>query len=206
MSEKIWSLGFTQNRELSWLQFNARVLEEAEDENVPLLERLKFLAIFTSNLDEFFMIRVGSLGDLAEMDKEPIDNKSGLTPRQQLQKIYAAVPPLYSRRDRAYADVARSLEREGLKRVAIRDLTSEEQKYVKHYFKHMIQPILSPQIVDAHHPFPHIEGKMLHIGVLLSRKKGETFGLLPVPASLQPLVFLPGEEGRYMPIEAILYE
>ena len=125
MSEKIWSLGFTQNRELSWLQFNARVLEEAEDETVPLLERLKFLAIFTSNLDEFFMIRVGSLGDLAEMEKEPIDNKSGLTPKQQLQKIYAAVPPLYSRRDSAYADVERCLEREGLKRLAIRDLTAE---------------------------------------------------------------------------------
>ncbi len=206
MSEKIWSLGFTQNRELSWLQFNARVLEEAEDETVPLLERLKFLAIFTSNLDEFFMIRVGSLGDLAEMEKEPIDNKSGLTPKQQLQKIYAAVPPLYSRRDSAYADVERCLEREGLKRLAIRDLTAEEQKYIKHYFKHMIEPILSPQIVDAHHPFPHIEGKMLHIGVLLSRKKGETFGLLPVPASLPALIFLPGDGGRYVSVESVLYE
>ena len=205
MSEKIWSLGFTQNRELSWLQFNARVLEEAEDETVPLLERLKFLAIFTSNLDEFFMIRVGSLGDLAEMEKEPIDNKSGLTPKQQLQKIYAAVPPLYSRRDSAYAVVERCLEREGLKRLAIRDLTAEEQKYIKHYFKHMIEPILSPQIVDAHHPFPHIEGKMLHIGVLLSRKKGETFGLLPVPASLPALIFLPGDGGRYVSVESVLY-
>ena len=206
MSEKIWKLGFTQNRELSWLQFNARVLEEAEDENVPLLERLKFLAIFTSNLDEFFMIRVGSLGDLAEMETEPIDNKSGLTPSQQLQKIYAAVAPLYSRRDSAYADVERSLEREGLTRLGIRDLTAEEQKYIKHYFKHMIEPVLSPQIVDAHHPFPHIEGKMLHIGVLLSRKKGETFGLLPVPASLPSLIFLPGDKGRYVPVEAVLYE
>ena len=206
MSEKIWKLGFTQNRELSWLQFNARVLEEAEDEKVPLLERLKFLAIFTSNLDEFFMIRVGSLGDLAEMETEPVDNKSGLTPSQQLQKIYAAVAPLYSRRDSAYADVERCLEREGLTRLSIRELTADEQKYIKHYFKHMIEPILSPQIVDAHHPFPHIEGKMLHIGVLLSRKKGETFGLLPVPSSLPPLIFLPGDSGRYVSVESVLYE
>ncbi len=206
MSDKIWKQGFTQNRELSWLQFNARVLEEAEDEKVPLLERLKFLAIFTSNLDEFFMIRVGSLGDLAEMEKEPVDNKSGLTASEQLQKIYAAVAPLYSRRDSAYADVERCLEREGLHRLAIRDLTPEEQKYIKHYFKNMIEPVLSPQIVDAHHPFPHIEGKMLHIGVLLSRKKGETFGLLPVPASLPPLIFLPGDTGRYVSVESVLYE
>ena len=206
MSEKIWKQGFTQNRELSWLQFNARVLEEAEDERVPLLERMKFLAIFTSNLDEFFMIRVGSLGDLAEMESEPVDNKSGLTPREQLQKIYAAVAPLYSRRDTAYADVEHSLEREGLTRLGFRDLTGEEQKYIKHYFRNMIEPVLSPQIVDAHHPFPHIEGKVLHIGVLLSRKKGETFGLLPVPASLPALVFLPGDGGRYLPMETILYE
>ena len=113
MSDRIWKQGFTQNRELSWLQFNARVLEEAEDEKVPLLERLKFLAIFTSNLDEFFMIRVGSLGDLAVMEREPVDNKSGLTPSQQLERIYSAVAPLYSRRDSAYADVERCLEQAG---------------------------------------------------------------------------------------------
>ena len=206
LSDRIWKQGFTQNRELSWLQFNARVLEEAEDEKVPLLERLKFLAIFTSNLDEFFMIRVGSLGDLAVMEREPVDNKSGLTPSQQLERIYSAVAPLYSRRDSAYADVERCLEQEGLHRLGFRDLTGEEQKYIKRYFKNMVEPILSPQIVDAHHPFPHIEGKMLHIGVLLSRKKGETFGLLPVPASLPPLVFLPGDKGRYVSIETILYE
>lgn len=84
MTQKIWEQGYTQNRELSWLQFNARVLAEAEDENVPLLERFKFLAIFTSNLDEFFMIRVGSLCDMAAVDKEHTDSKSGLTAKEQL--------------------------------------------------------------------------------------------------------------------------
>ena len=87
MTQKIWEQGYTQNRELSWLQFNARVLAEAEDENVPLLERFKFLAIFTSNLDEFFMIRVGSLCDMAAVDKEHTDSKSGLTAKEQLHLI-----------------------------------------------------------------------------------------------------------------------
>lgn len=90
MTEPIWEKGYTQNRELSWLQFNARVLEEAEDETVPLLERVKFLSIFTSNLDEFYMIRVGSLGDVAALGGHGVDNKSGLTAKEQLERIYAA--------------------------------------------------------------------------------------------------------------------
>ena len=98
MTQAIWEQGYTQNRELSWLQFNARVLAEAEDESVPLLERLKFLSIFTSNLDDS-MIRVGSLDDMAAVDKNHIDNKSGMTAREQLRRIYTAVEPLYERRD-----------------------------------------------------------------------------------------------------------
>ena len=197
---------YTQNRELSWLQFNARVMEEAEDESVPLLERMKFLAIFTSNLDEFFMIRVGSLGDLAEMNKPPIDNKSGLTPAEQLQKIYAAVAPLYRRRDRIFSEVEKGLRAQGLWQVSHGDLTPEEHKFLRQYFKTMIEPVLSPQIVDTNHPFPHLEGKMLYVGVLLAKKKSEVLGLLPVPASLPPLVFLPGDQGRYLLMETVLYE
>lgn len=100
MAEIIWNQGYTQNRELSWLEFNARVLAEAEDETVPLLERFKFLAIFTSNLDEFFMIRVGSLTDMAALEPNRRDSKSGLTASEQLDRIYAAVEPLYVRRGR----------------------------------------------------------------------------------------------------------
>ena len=204
MSKAIWEQGYTQNRELSWLQFNARVLAEAEDETVPLLERLKFLAIFTSNLDEFFMIRVGSLADIAAVDRKRIDNKSGMTAVEQLRAIYAAVEPLYARRDAAFANVDRGLRAEGLERMAIDDLEPEEQKYIKQYFRDVVAPVLSPQIVDAHHPFPHLEGKVLHIAALLGRKKREVLGLLPVPASLPALVFLPEREGRYVPIEDIL--
>ncbi|MGI6182234.1 MAG: polyphosphate kinase 1 [Agathobaculum sp.] len=206
MTQAVWEQGYTQNRELSWLQFNARVLAEAEDDAVPLLERLKFLSIFTSNLDEFFMIRVGSLCDMAAVDPAHIDNKSGMTAKEQLRRIYAAVEPLYVRRDTAFFDVEQRLRAEGLCRLAIADLTPGEQKYIRQYFKNIIAPVLSPQIVDAHHPFPHLEGKVLHIAALLGHKKNELLGLLPVPGSLPALVFLPEGKGRYVPIETILYE
>lgn len=204
MTQKIWEQGYTQNRELSWLQFNARVLAEAEDENVPLLERFKFLAIFTSNLDEFFMIRVGSLCDMAAVDKEHTDSKSGLTAKEQLHLIYKAVEPLYARRDAAFSDVDSKLSVIGLRRLTMDSLAPDEQKYIKRYFKDIIAPVLSPQIVDSHHPFPHLEGKVLHIAALLSHKKTERLGLLPVPASLPPVVFLPETPSRYILIEDIL--
>lgn len=206
MSDKdhIWELGYTQNRELSWLQFNARVLEEAEDEEVPLLERLKFLAIFTSNLDEFFMIRVGSLTDLSHLEKKSVDSKSGWTPEEQLQRIYAAVRPLYARRDRVHEVLSEALCREGLCRVEASSLQNGQMKAIRHYFRNMVEPVLSPQIVDAHHPFPHLEGKVLHIAARLKVGKGEMLGLIPVPASLPALVPLPGEEGKLVPMESIL--
>lgn len=204
MTQKIWEQGYTQNRELSWLQFNARVLAEAEDENVPLLERFKFLAIFTSNLDEFFMIRVGSLCDMAAVDKEHTDSKSGLTAKEQLHLIYKAVVPLYARRDAAFSDVDSKLSVIGLRRLTMDSLAPDEQKYIKRYFKDIIAPVLSPQIVDSHHPFPHLEGKVLHIAALLSHKKTERLGLLPVPASLPPVVFLPETPSRYILTEDIL--
>ena len=102
-------LDYTQNRELSWLRFNQRVLEEARDETVPLMERMKFVAIFTSNLDEFFMIRVGSLYDMAAVDNKKLDTKSGMTPKQQLEAIYQAVAPLYKERDKTYAEIKKQL-------------------------------------------------------------------------------------------------
>lgn len=204
MTDAIWNQGYTQNRELSWLEFNARVLAEAEDETVPLLERFKFLAIFTSNLDEFFMIRVGSLTDMAALEPNRRDTKSGLTAGEQLSRIYAAVEPLYARRDAAYRDVDARLAQEDLCRTSMDELDSSERKYIKRYFNTMIAPVLSPQVVDSHHPFPHLEGKVLHIAVLLSHKKNERLGLIPVPASLPPITFLPNDKRRYLMTEDIL--
>ena len=204
MTDAIWNQGYTQNRELSWLEFNARVLAEAEDETVPLLERFKFFAIFTSNLDEFFMIRVGSLTDMAALEPNRRDTKSGLTAEEQLSRIYAAVEPLYARRDAAFRDVDARLAQEDLCRTSMDELDSSERKYIKRYFNTMIAPVLSPQVVDSHHPFPHLEGKVLHIAVLLSHKKNERLGLIPVPASLPPITFLPNDKRRYLMTEDIL--
>ena len=204
MTDAIWNQGYTQNRELSWLEFNARVLAEAEDETVPLLERFKFFAIFISNLDEFFMIRVGSLTDMAALEPNRRDTKSGLTAEEQLSRIYAAVEPLYARRDAAFRDVDARLAQEDLCRTSMDELDSSERKYIKRYFNTMIAPVLSPQVVDSHHPFPHLEGKVLHIAVLLSHKKNERLGLIPVPASLPPITFLPNDKRRYLMTEDIL--
>ena len=141
-------LDYTQNRELSWLRFNQRVLEEARDESVPLMERMKFVAIFTSNLDEFFMIRVGSLYDMAAVDNRKLDIRSGMTPEQQLDAIYRAVAPLYKERDKTYAEIKKQLQPYGVCGLDIKDLEQQEKKYVKKYFKEQILPVLSPQIVD----------------------------------------------------------
>ena len=175
-------LRYTQNRELSWLRFNQRVLEEAQDESVPLLERMKFVSIFTSNLEEFFMIRVGSLCDMAEMDNKKADSKSGMTPREQLEAIYAAVAPLYKERDKTYSDIKKQLTAYGICGLNIKELESPEKKYIKKYFKEQILPILSPQIVDANHPFPHLLNNQIYVVANLKQPgSGSTMiGIVPV--------------------------
>ena len=112
MDKEIYN--YTQNRELSWLRFDQRVLEEAQDPTVPLLERMKFVAIFTSNLDEFFMIRVGSLFDMAQTDANNKDSRTGMTPKEQLEKIYETVAPLYKERDKTYAEIKKQLSPYGI--------------------------------------------------------------------------------------------
>ena len=122
-ADKVEKYLYTQNRELSWLRFNNRVLEEAADETVPLLERLKFISIFSSNLDEFFMVRVGSLFDLSLISPEQIDNKTGMTPAQQLEKIYRMVPGLIEKKDLLYRLVSEKLENMGICDLSEKSLT-----------------------------------------------------------------------------------
>ena len=152
--EKNAAYAYTQNRELSWLRFNRRVLEEAGDSAVPLLERLKFISIFTSNLDEFFMVRVGSLFDLSLVSPEQTDNKTGLTPMEQLEAVYSVIPGLVEIKNRLYTDVAALLRQQGICDLTMDELTPEERRYAGNYYKTRILPVLSPQIVDSHHPFP----------------------------------------------------
>lgn len=197
---------YTQNRELSWLRFNERVLMETADASVPLIEKLRFISIFTSNLDEFFMIRVGSLSDIALLDETHIDNKSGMTAREQLAKVYEAVRPLYALRDGIFFSLEERLREYDVYNLACSQLEGGERKYVRDYFETYVAPVLSPQIMDAHHPFPHLENKSLNIAVRLETKEGKRFGLIPVPKSLPRLLYLPGGSVRYVRLEEILLE
>lgn len=206
MAKDIYLDGYTQNRELSWLRFNERVLEEAVDERVPLLERLKFISIFTSNLDEFFMIRVGSLFDMNLLDPSAIDKKSGLTPMEQLKKIYKEVDRLIVKREEILKEVEERLRVFGISSLEIEELEPNEHKFVKNYFKNSIEPILSPQIVDSHHPFPHFLNKHRYVGLTLKHKSNQMFGVIPLPTSLPEVVFLPGEETRFILVSRIVQE
>ena len=134
----ITDFSFTQNRELSWLRFNERVLEEAQDETVPIIERFKFVSIITSNLDEFFMVRVGSLFDLAQITPDEKDNKTGDTPTQQLKKIFDRVPYLVEKRDKTYAKICSVLEECGIYDINENDLTDNEEKIIETYFENII--------------------------------------------------------------------
>lgn len=206
MDKKIYN--YAQNRELSWLRFDQRVLEEAQDPSVPLLERMKFVAIFTSNLDEFFMIRVGSLFDMVHTDAGAKDSRTGMTPKEQLEKIFEAVAPLYKERDRTYTEIKRQLHPYGICGLDFKELEPTEKKYVKKYFKEQILPILSPQIVDANHPFPHLLNKEIYVTATLSSSKENKMmlGLVPVPSFVSDILYLPGHDIRYIRMEKVIME
>ena len=205
-------LSYTQNRELSWLKFNERVLAEAADRRVPLIERLRFASIFTSNLDEFFMVRVGSLFDMKVIAPEDLDNKSGMTPDQQLERIFEAVRPLIVRRDEIYRELMKELKQKGVIETPYDKLTDSQRAWVNDYYKAYIRPILSPQIIDRNHPFPHLKNKELYIAALLSPQKSQQkssakkslLGIAGVPESVAPILTLPGTPLRYVRVEEIV--
>ncbi len=197
---------YTQNRELSWLKFNERVLSEAVGEDVPFFERLKFLSIFTSNLDEFFMVRVGSRFDLSVSNEQNRDNKTGMTPTQQLDAIYPAVRDLYKKRDHIYKEVLSSLRSFGIRPLRLCELSQGDAKFVRQYFLTRILPILSPHIVDASHPFPFAANKQPHIAVAFDGRDAGSFGIVALPPALPSVVYLPGEGLRYVHTSDIVYE
>ena len=175
---------YTQNRELSWLRFNRRVLEEAADPGVPALERLKFVSIFSSNLDEFFMVRVGSLFDLAHMTPDDTDSKTGWTPAQQLHHVYRAIPGLLTMKKQIYAAVMETLAQSGIQDVSPETLDTGELKQVNRFFKTELLPVLSPIVIAPNHPVPHLVNKNLYAAALLESKKGhKAIGIVPVPVS-----------------------
>lgn len=179
------------NRELSWLKFNVRVLEEARDSSVPLCERLLFSQIFQSNLDEFFMIRVGSLTDRVLVDDNKEDNKTGMTPKEQLEAIYKRVRELVPIKDETYFDTVKELEKIGVEHVKISFLTPEEEGYLRAYFNSEIRPLISPQVVDKRHPFPFLKNKEIYAVTHLESKNSVKLGIIPAGGSFPRIIPLP---------------
>ena len=161
-----------QNRELSWLTFNERVLDQGADETVPLLERLNFISIFWSNLQEFFMVRVGSLTDLSLLKKQVLDSKTGMTPAEQLSAIHKRCHQLYPVQEQTYAEVREALAAHGVRHLRPADLNDEQRAFLADYTAANIMPFLSPQIINSRHPFPHLENGSLYVIVRLDEEVG----------------------------------
>ncbi len=201
MSKKVYD-----NRELSWLKFNMRVLEEAQDSSVPILERLKFASIYSSNLDEFFMVRVGALIDQKLFDDNEKDGKTRMRPSEQLSEIYSRVGKLADRKDKTFHTICRELELKGVSRRGFKSLSRTEQEFIDKYWSYEIEPMLNAVIVDRRHPFPFLGNKELFILTKLSSKNGLLIGLISCSEKFDRIVFLPSNEGElsYMLIEDII--
>lgn len=190
---------YTQNRELSWLRFDNRVLDEAFDETVPLFERLKFVSIFESNLDEFLMVRVGGLSDLAELKKQPVDNKSNMTASEQVDAVMAEMPGLLTRWETIFKSIEGKLDALGVHRARIDSLTPEERTFVTRYFQAYVSPVISPLVIDPRHPFPNLRNGALYLACGLDGVTDEEslLGLIEIPASMNRVVEIPSPAGTY---------
>jgi len=194
------------NRELSWLQFNERVLEESEDKEVPLFERLKFISIFQSNLDEFFMVRVGSLFDQTLLNEVVYDSKTSMTAEEQLAAIFEGVRAQLPRKEASYRKVLASLKEKQVEQINLDQLTPEEEEYFKHYFENEISPLISPQVIEKRHPFPFLKNKEVYVGVWLLTKNNNTrLGIIPASGYFNRIIFLPGKgKLRFLPVEDLI--
>lgn len=202
----MYDISFTQNRELSWLKFNERVLEEAQDNKVPLLERIKFLSIFDSNLDEFFMVRVGSLTDLSLLKKKVIDNKSLMDQDQQLDAIMQDVADLYQKKDHIYQELREKFRSIGMFSVELAELNEHELEFVHYYFENTVIPLLNYQVVDMTHPFPHIPNLGMFSLFVLKSKEDEkrSMGIIQIPDKLNRYLKL--SENKIILLESIILE
>lgn len=193
------------NRELSWLKFNARVLEEAEDTTNPFCERLSFASIYQSNLDEFFMVRVGSLYDQMLVSKEIRDNKTNMTCEEQLLAIFDQVKQLGTRKDAAYAELKRGLEEHGVELVSFADMDERDISFLDAYFEHEVRPLLSPQVIGKKQPFPFLRNKEIYSVVVLGKKDRQKLGIVPCNVDVIPrMVRIPDHENRYILREELI--
>lgn len=225
---------YLHNRELSWLSFNARVLDQGADDSVRLLERLNFISIFRSNLQEFFMVRVGSLTDLSYIKTPVHDSKTGMTPQEQIAAIHERCHELYPIEESIYERVRGNLAKEGIRHLRPIDISAEQRAYLSGYMEGNVKPFLSPQIINSRHPFPHLENGALYIIVRLdeepepepkkkskkdkdktakSSKKakdqgaeGALLGLIPLPHQCDRVIKLPGRGFPFILLEHAIEE
>ena len=194
------------NRELSWLKFNERVLEEAENNEVPLCERMNFVSIYQSNLDEFFRVRVGSLQDQMLVNKKIRDNKTKMTSEEQIKAILKVVKKLNKRKDAAYKSLMDKVAEYGITLIDFTTAKPEEKKYLEQYFNHEIVPLSSPTIVGKRQPFPFLRNQEIYAVVVLQTRSGkERIGIIPCTTNMvERLIELPGGKGRYILSENIV--
>lgn len=200
---------YTQNREVSWLRFDNRVLDEAFDPSVPLFERFKFVSIFSSNLDEWFMIRVGGLTDLSALKKQPSDNKSNMTPSEQLATLFSLLPELLEKHDRAFEELEVALAAHGLIHVRGQDLTDADMVSLHKSFETQVAPVISPMVIDPRHPFPNLRNGVLYVLCSLDGpEESGVLGMIEVPPSLDRIVKLPGDDRhvRYVLLEELIIQ
>ena len=194
-----------ENRELSWLKFNERVLDEASDKDVPLCERLSFASIFQSNLDEFFMVRVGSLHDQMLFSETKRESKTNMTAGEQLSHIFKAARDLTRKKDHTYRHLMDELKEYGVELLNFSDIEYDDAVYLENYFKEQIMPILSPQVVGKKQPFPFIKNKEIYAVALLGSKSNEKVGLVPCSNGiLKTLISILSERNKYMLVEELI--
>lgn len=194
------------NRELSWLKFNERVLEEAENQDNPLCERLTFASIYQSNLDEFYMVRVGSLVDQMFLSKDIRENKTNMTPKEQLEAVLSRTRKLNRKRDVIYEEIMDSLKEYGVQMLNFHKIEKEDRNYLERYFEAEVAPVISPSIVGKRQPFPFLRNREIYAVVVLETKKGkEKLGIIPCSSvGIQRLIPVPGKEGTYMLSEELI--
>ena len=194
------------NRELSWLKFNERVLEEAQDSATPLLERLLFQSIFASNLDEFFRVRVGSLYDSSLVDDDHKDNKSKMRPSEQLSAIFKRVHELIPIKDKTYKAICEELELKNIVHKNIKALTEQDKKFLEAYYAYEVKPFLNAFIIDKRHPFPFLANQSIYAVAKLASKSAVTVGIVSCNEKFQRVIFLPADEGciSYILVEELI--
>ncbi len=195
-----------QNRELSWLQFNERVLEEAADKNVPLCERLSFLSIFQSNLDEFFMVRVGSLCDQMLLSETAKDNKTNMTAQEQITEILKRCKELGVKKDKIYLELLGLLEKEGVRIINFQSISKKETEYLESYFEKEISPLLSSIVVGKKQPFPFLKNKNIYVAAILNTKnEKEKIAIIPCNTGVfERLIALPSRRGSFVLAEELI--